>query len=272
MNNILDSLTHFFTEVITPEGIFSVLWFLVILVIIWFTFFMLRKIAVGIAIKKCNLQCQFIVGKVIHYTGLVVLFLTVFNRLGINFSALLGAAGIIGIAIGFAAQTSVSNVISGIFVMTERTFVIGDIIQVGSEIGIVQTIDLLSIRMKTFENQLIRIPNETIIKSNLINITHYPHRRYTMSLGVRYGSDLRRIKEVLLEIADANEFALKDPAPIVMFDAFGDSAITLSFGVWTEHQNYIDIKNSLILAISDRFAEEGIIIPFHQVDVHTFKD
>jgi small-conductance mechanosensitive channel len=161
METIITRINRFFAEVITAEKLFSFFWFFIVIGIILIAFRLLRKIVMQVAEQKCNVQVQHVISKGINYTGIAIVIMTVFNRLGINFSALLGAAGIAGIAVGFAAQTSVSNVISGVFVMTERAFKIGDLLQVDSIIGTVESIDLLSIRLKTPENQLVRIPNET---------------------------------------------------------------------------------------------------------------
>jgi small-conductance mechanosensitive channel len=267
MEKIIAGINHFFSVIVTVEKVSSFFWFCVVIGIVFIAFSLLSKIAMKVAKEKCNAQAQYIIGKAIHYTGIVIAVMTAFNRLGINFSALVGAAGIAGIAIGFAAQTSVSNVISGVFVMTERAFKIGDLLQVDSIIGTVEAIDLLSIRLKTAENQLVRIPNETIIKTNLINVTHFTHRRFTLRIGVAYGSDLRNVKEILLDTAAKNEYALLDPPPVVIFDSFGDSAIEVICGVWSDHDHFLDLKNSMMMEVSSRFALEHIEIPFPQVDV-----
>jgi small-conductance mechanosensitive channel len=198
--------------------------------------------------------------------------MTVFHWLGIDLSGLLGAAGIAGVAIGFAAQTSVSNVISGLFVMTERAFKLGDFIQVDGISGTVESITLLSVRLQTPESQMVRIPNETIIKANMINFTYFPLRRFTMTVGVAYGTDLRKLKDVLLDIASKNAFSVTDPVPVVIFDSFADSSISILFGVWGKTAEFPDLKNSLMVEVAERFAAEGISIPFPQITVRSDRD
>ena len=267
MEDFVDKINKFFTNLLTPKNLVTMVWFIVTLAVLFFVFYFLRKVVNRVTEKKCNAQIRHLIDKAIYYTGLIVITLTIFNRLGISFSALLGAAGIFGVAIGFAAQTSVSNIISGVFVMAERAFKIGDFLQVDTIFGIVESIDLLSVKLRTTENQLVRIPNETIIKTNLINITHYPVRRCTIKLGVAYGTDLEKLRVVLLDIAEHNEFSIADPAPLILFDAFGDSSINIVFGVWTETPKFLDLKNSLMIELPRRFATEKIEIPFTQVDV-----
>jgi small-conductance mechanosensitive channel len=271
MESFVETLTRSLREIAaakaTPERLFSAISVILIVVALLAFFRVLRKLAERVTARSGSPQVRYLVDKAIHYTGVVLAVLTVFNRLGISFSALLGAAGIAGIAIGFAAQTSVSNVISGLFVMTERAFKLGDVLKIDSITGVVESFDLLSVRLKTFDNQLVRIPNETVIKANLMNMTHYSVRRFSLTVGVAYGSDLERVREVLLGIAETCEFAVSDPAPVVIFDAFESSSIRVVFGVWGATEDFLSLKNAVMLAVSRRFAEEGIVIPFQQIDV-----
>lgn len=107
----------------------------------------------------------------------------------------LRAAGIAGIAIGFASQTSISNIISGLFLISEKPFAVNDVIKAGDTTEIVLSIDLLSIKMRTFDNLYIRVPNEKIIKEELTNVTRFPIRRLNIDISVAYKEDLARVKE-----------------------------------------------------------------------------
>ncbi len=267
MEKIVLALREFAEAKITPERVFSALSLVVIVLALLAFFRVLRKLVSRVTERSASPQVRYLVDKAIHYIGVVLAVLTVFNRLGINFSALLGAAGIAGIAVGFAAQTSVSNVISGLFVMTERAFKLGDVLQIDAITGVVESFDLLSVRLKTFDNQLVRIPNETVIKANLLNMTHYPVRRFSLTVGVAYGCDLEKVRDVLFGIARTCEFAVADPEPVVIFDAFDQSSVRVIFGVWGATENFLSLKNAIMVAVSRRFAEEGIVIPFPQMDV-----
>ena len=119
--------------------------------------------------------------------------MAVLGELGVKLTALLGAAGIVGIAVGFASQTSVSNIISGLFLISEKPFAIGDVLKVGGTTGIIQSIDLLSIKIRTFDNLFVRIPNEKILSSEVTNITRFPIRRMDIVFQVDYGQDLARV-------------------------------------------------------------------------------
>ncbi|MFN9975907.1 MAG: mechanosensitive ion channel family protein, partial [Phycisphaerae bacterium] len=111
------------------------------------------------------------------------------DSLGFDLKVLLGAAGILTVAVGFAAQTSASNLISGLFLMFERPFVVGNSIVIGDLRGEVVAIDMLSTKIRTFTNMMVRIPNETLVKSNIVNLSYFPIRRVDLEVGVAYSSD-----------------------------------------------------------------------------------
>ena len=207
-------------------------------------------------------QRGMIAGKLFFYAGGAVLVVWFLDELGFGIAPLLGAAGIMGIALGFAAQTSVSNIISGFFLMAEQPFMVDDIIQLGTTVGRVQSIDMLSVKLRTFDNKFVRIPNESIIKTEVTNITRYPIRRVDVAVGVAYRENVERVRRVLLEVAKANPLCLMEPEPVVLFDAYGESALNFSFRVWATRENWLELKNTIHEDIKERFDEEGIEIPF----------
>ncbi len=278
MNNLSASLETLLSSIsgikieLTPEKLLGALQFIGTLALIYVFFKILKALSKKFLLKKMSIQTQHIIKKAIDYSAFVTIVLTAFHRLGINVSGLLGAAGIAGIAIGFAAQTSVSNVISGLFVITERAFKIGDIIEISGIIGTVQSIDLLSVALKTFDSQYVRVPNETIIKANLINYSHFPLRRIKTELSVPYGIDLRRVETILIDTAKKSRFIVDDPAPSVLWTAFASSGISCALLAWTSVQDYGSARNSIFIDIDERLKAEGIEIPFDQLVVHTEND
>ena len=257
---------------LTSEKLVGILQFIGTLALIYVFFKILKALSKKFLFKKMSMQTQHIIKKAIDYSAFVTIVLTVFHRLGIDVSGLLGAAGIAGIAIGFAAQTSVSNVISGLFVITERAFKIGDTIEIEDIIGTVQSINLLSVALKTFDSQYVRVPNETIIKANLINYSHFPFRRIKTELSVSYDTDLRRAETILIDTAKKNRFVVADPAPSVLWTAFASSGISCALLAWTSVQDYGTARNSIFIDIDERLKAEGIEIPFDQLVVHMEDD
>ena len=268
MNSLSTFIDSFKNNEIISAKIFGIIQFVFILSVISLFFKILNSIVKKITVKKCSLQIQHIIDKGIRYAGFAVMVLTVFHRLGIDIRAILGAAGIAGVAIGFAAQTSISNIISGLFVLTERAFRINDVIEVEGTIGTVQSINLLSVILKTFDSQYVRIPNETIIKANLINYSQFPYRRVKTELGVAYGTDLRKLEQILLSVAKNNAFIIDDPAPSILWTSFSTSSIDLTLMAWTKIEDFVNLRNSLFVEIDERLKQENIEIPFQQLDIH----
>ncbi|RLC31423.1 MAG: mechanosensitive ion channel family protein [Deltaproteobacteria bacterium] len=219
--------------------------------------------------KKFSAQAGLIVSKAVLYTGVALLLITVLRELGFNLSTLLGAAGIVGIAIGFAAQTSVSNIISGLFLIAEKPFRIDDVISVGNTTGIVLSIDMLSVKLKTFDNKFVRIPNETLIKSELTNITRFPIRRVDIPVGIAYRENIGRVRKILINIAQKEPLCLHEPEPVVVVTGFGSSSVDLLLLAWSATDNWLKAKNVLIEEIKRRFDKEGIEIPFPHISLYT---
>ncbi len=212
--------------------------------------------------KKASEQSIMLLSKGVVYLGTTLLVLMALQKAGVQLGTLLGAAGIAGVAIGFASQTSLSNLISGLFLIWEKPFAVGDVLHVGSDHGTVHSIDLLSVQLRTFNNQLVRIPNESLIKSSFTNVTRFPIRRMDIPIGVAYKEDVEKVVRVLKEVADANPYCLDEPEPVIIFKGFGDSALEFLFGPWFVKTDYVTLRNSLLTEIKKRFDEEGIEIPF----------
>ena len=216
-----------------------------------------------------NAQKGLVVGKVIFWPLIVIILVSVLSELGFSLAPLLGAAGILGIALGFASQTSVSNIISGFFLLAEEPFMVGDIIDVEGIVGSVLTIDTLSVKIRTFDNKMVRIPNETLVKSRFTNITRFPIRRVDIIVGVAYKEDIGRVREVLLDVANENPHVLMEPEPLVIFDGYADSAINFKFAVWAKRESFLLVRNSITEDLKRRLDAEGIEIPFPHRTLYT---
>lgn len=228
-----------------------------------------RLIAGGLgrtARARVGAQNGLIVQRITFYVLLGLVVMLTLSQLGIDPSVLLGAAGILTVAIGFASQTSASNLISGLFLLGERPFVIGDFIRVGATLdspaGEVVSIDLLSVKIRTYDNLLLRIPNETLLKATLTTLTHYPLRRIDTFVGVAYKEDVGRVREILERTADQNPLVLDEPQPLFIFKGFGDSSQDIQWSVWTTQANYHETRNTVRLEIKRALDEAGVEIPF----------
>jgi small-conductance mechanosensitive channel len=217
-----------------------------------------------------NTHLGAILSKIIWVVGTVMVVLSAVTQIGWPpLTPLLAAAGVVTVAVGFASQTSVANIISGIFLLLEKPFQIGDAVRIDDTVGIVVSIDLMSVKFRGLDNLFIRLPNEYILKNRITNITRFPIRRLDIDVGVAYKEDPDRVMRILREIADNNPFALDEPEPLVVFKDFGDSSLNFMLGIWIEKTNFLNLKNSIMRDIKVRFDAEDIEIPFPHISVYS---
>ena len=218
--------------------------------------------------KKHGAHYGMLAAKVFQYFMLVIVFVVVLHEMGYQLAPLLGAAGIVGVAVGFASQTSVSNIISGFFLIAEKPFQVGDVIQINQITGQILSIDTLSVKLRTFDNRFVRVPNELIIKTEVINITRFPIRRTDIKVSIAYKEDIPRVKALLMDIAEKNPLALQEPAPVINFDMYGASSVDLWFYVWCARVDFITVRNQINEEIKKRFDAEGVEIPFPHTSLY----
>jgi len=217
--------------------------------------------------KKLSAQQGMIFSKLVLYLGVFIITFSILNEFGFKLTHLIGAAGIITLAVGFASQTSISNIISGLFLIAEKPFEVNDVITVGNTTGAVLSIDILSVKLRTYDNKYVRIPNETIIKSEVTNITRFPIRRVDLTVGVAYKEDIGKVRSILLDIAKKHPLVLNEPESMVIFNGFGNSSIDFLFVVWAVKSDWLTVKNNIAEEVKKRFDEEGIEIPFPQLSL-----
>lgn len=249
---------------LTPERFDSLLTAIALLVIGYALAKLVRSILDHLARSRLSAQHSNLLGRITFYLVFALAVISALREIGVDFSLLVGAAGILTVALGFASQTAVSNIISGLFLIGEKPFAIGDTVRIGTTTGEVLSIDLLSVRLRTFDNLLVRIPNENLLKAEITNLTRYPIRRIDLQVGVAYRQDLVEAEKVLRAAAAANPLCLVEPQPKLFILAFGQSSIDLQFSVWTTRENYVDIKTAFYREVKQAFDAHGIEIPFPQ--------
>ena len=223
---------------------------------------------VNLVKHKMTVHGQLLLKRSIFYGILVLVSISALDNIGIDLSILLGAAGIFTVALGFASQTSASNLISGLFLMIERPFSITDVIKVNDITGEVISIDLLSVKLRTFDNLFVRIPNESMIKSAVTTLTKYPIRRADLKIGIAYKEDIETVRTILLDIAAKNLICLVEPAPVFILTGFGSSSVDIQFSVWARRENFLTLKNTMYMEIKKTFDQQGIEIPFPHVSLY----
>ncbi len=205
-----------------------------------------------------------IVAKVVYYGIIVIAFLGVTPLLGLNLSGLLVAGGIAGIVIGFASQSVVSNFVSGLFLLWERPIKIGDAIQVEGISGIVEDIHVMSTVVRTFDGLYVRIPNEKMFTSNIINYVTNVARRIEYVIGISYDDDANKAIEIIKGVLESEPFALKEPNPDVFVDSLGDSSVNVVVRFWAPASEWYNVKKRVLWRIKVELEKNGITIPFPQ--------
>ena len=244
----------------------------VVTIIIFFLFYKLIKRVINKhALKKSENHTKMLVNKTISYIFYIMLIMYILSLFGVNLTAIWGAAGIAGVAIGFAAQTSVSNFISGLFVLGEKSMKIGDYIAVGDVEGNVDEIGLLSVKIRTLNNQMIRVPTSTIINANLTNYTHFEQRRLVFEIPISYESDMEKALKAIETVPASCPTVLQEPAPKVYYDGFGE-AINLRLAVWFNRTDLLQTKNDVYVNIMRVCREQNVVIPYSRIDVKILND
>lgn len=211
------------------------------------------------------------IGTIIQYLVIIIGSFIIIQNVGINLGSLNVLAGALGVGIGFGLQNIANNFISGLIILFERPIKVGDRIEVGSVQGDVTKVSARATTVNTNDNISIIVPNSEFINQRVINWSHNDRSiRYHVPVGVSYNEDPAKIKELLLEVAEANKDVQKRPKPDVLFTEYGDSSLNFDLMVWTS--TYISkpmiLKSQLYYAIFEKFKEHNIEIPFPQRDLH----
>jgi small-conductance mechanosensitive channel len=228
-------------------------------------------LAKRLIVNKFEQRIVKFVQKLLLYIIVTVSVIVLLRTLNVEISTLLATAGLLSIAVGFAAQTAFSNLISGMLLYSEKPFVIGDIIEVDNNVGFVMSIDLLSTKIRTFDNLFIRIPNAFIIDKAVKNYTKFPVRRLGISVSISISSDLGVARSAVEESLASCRVILTEPEPKVVVESFNESGICLKVFCWIEKSDYYDGLTELMTVTKKALDGAGIEILFPQRFI-TFTD
>ncbi len=194
------------------------------------------------------------------------------NKLGMQTTSFVAVIGAAGLAVGLALQGSLSNFAAGVLLILFKPFRVGNFIKAGGEAGIVVEVGLLTTELKTPDNVMIIMPNSQILGGAITNFSAHDTRRVDMVVGVSYGDDLNKAKQIIEDLISEDERVLKDPAPQVAVSNLGDSSVDFVVRPWVNAPDYWDFKFDFTKAVKERFDAEGVSIPFPQRDLHVFQE
>ena len=264
-NNLTDTLKSLFTG-INLDRLSEIL----VAIILCFIGFLIARLVSNTFIRtigsRLNAHQRLLWRRGIFYFIFLLFIMTSLREAGFKLSVFLGAAGILTVALGFASQTSATNLISGLFLIGEGSFEVGDTIQItlirGQTIeGQVISIDLLSVKLLTLDNVYIRLPNEQLIRTPVMNLSKYPIRRIPITLAINFHEDIIKVRQVLLDVAAKYPLVMDDPKATVTVTAFRESSIELLFAVWCRQENALKVRDEMQERVRNGFLENQIEIP-----------
>ncbi len=198
----------------------------------------------------------------------LILFVLVITQLGVESTSLIAVLGSAGLAIGLALQGSLANFAGGVLILVFKPFKVGDFISAQGVDGTVKEISIFTTKINTFGNQLAIVPNGQLSNNNIINFNAEKTRRDKIDVGIGYGSNIKKAKEILLQICSEKETILKNPAPEVYLGELADSSVNLTLRFWAANEDFWAAHFYVMEELKYRFDEAGIEIPFPQRVMH----
>lgn len=235
----------------------------------WWTIKFIKKIIVGIMTKReMEPTLSKFLADILIWTLKILLFVTVISRLGVENSSFVAIIGAAGLAIGLSLQGSLSNFAGGVLIIMFKPFKVGDFIEAQGVSGTVKQIQIFVTQLATVDNQTIFVPNGSLSNGTIINYSFATTRRADLTIGISYGSDIKKAKEIALNVMMAHPMVLKDPAPMVLVRELADSSINLAVRPWAKIEDFFVMRSDILEQIKTSFDTNGIEIPFPQRDVH----
>lgn len=203
---------------------------------------------------------------------LIIGFFVALSALEVNIGPVLAIVGAAGFVIAFALQNSLSNFASGILMLIYRPFDVGEMINVAGVLGKVESMNLLSTQLRTPDNQLIIVPNNSVWGDVITNVTGITERRVDLVFGIGYSDDIDKAQKILEEIVNGHERVMKEPEPVVRLHELGDSSVNFICRPWVKPEDYWNVHWDITREVKRRFDAEGVSIPFPQRDVHIYQE
>lgn len=221
------------------------------------------------ASQKVDPGSQFAINQLFQYVVYFIALLLVLNVIGVNPTVLAGSAAALLLGVGLGLQQTFNDFFSGILLLFERSVEVGDVVEVGGLVGTVRRIGLRTSQVQTLDNLTVIVPNSKLVTNTVTNWSHTDYlARFSVSVGVAYGSDTRLVEQLLLQVAKEHEKIMNFPSPFIRFRHFGDSSLDFELFFWSSELIPIEnIKSDLRFAIDQIFRENGVGIPFPQRDM-----
>ncbi|MCF7504795.1 MULTISPECIES: small-conductance mechanosensitive channel MscS [Vibrio] len=221
--------------------------------------------------KKMDRAVVEFVHGLVRYLLFVIVLIAALGRLGVQTASVVAVIGAAGLAVGLALQGSLSNFAAGVLIVAFRPFKSGDYVEIGGVAGSVDSIQIFQTVLTTPDNKMVVVPNGSVIGSPITNYSRHDTRRIDLMIGVSYNADLQKTKALLTKICESDERVLKEPGVQVGVHTLADSSVNFVVRPWVNTADYWNVYFDLMQAIKEGLDDEGIEIPFPQMDVHMNK-
>jgi len=205
---------------------------------------------------------------VIYGVLLVVVVLAALGQVGVETTSFIAILGAVGLAVGLAFQSTLSNISAGVMIIIFKPIKVGEFVEAGGATGVIEEINIFNTMMKTGDNKVIIVANSNIIGGNIVNYSRKETRRVDITFGIGYEDDLKLAKEILEDTLNKDERILKDPAPFVAVSELADSSVNFVTRSWVNSADYWPVYFDTLEKVKLKFDKKGISIPYPQMDVH----
>jgi small conductance mechanosensitive channel len=241
-----------------------------LLIGIWLVKFISRRAEKVLVRAHFDDTLHLFLTSLILYSLYALLIIIILSVLGVPMTSIIAILGAAALAIGLALQDSLQNIASSILIIVLKPFVVGDFVEINDRTGRVYEVGLYHTRIRTPDNKILYIPNSEAMSENIINYSRLEITRVDMIFGIGYDDDLRKAKQILINILEDDERILNDPEPIVAVLELGDNSVNFAVQPYVNLDNGVAVRYSVTEQVKLRFDEAGISIPFPQRDVHVF--
>ena len=196
--------------------------------------------------------------RLLTYAMYFIIITIVLHEFGINVTGLVGAAGVVGVALGFASQTTMSNIIGGLFIMLTRPFDLNDLVSINQVEGRIKELSLFATTIRTLDNKIVRIPNEQIIKSNIINVSKEPFRGFQTTIDLAPEADIHKAMQIVEELSKSLDYLLSEPKPFCAVLEITGTYSRITFRVWAKQEMWLATRRKFLIDAKEAFEKNGI--------------
>ncbi len=266
------SLDVILNTYLIPWGTKIIMALLVFVVGRWLAKILTRALGKVMTKGKVDQMLVNFLSNIAYAALLAVVVLAALEQLGVNTTSAMAILGAAGLAVGLALKDSLSSFAAGVMLIIFRPFKLGDFVEAGGVSGVVEEIRIFHTMLKTGDNREVTMPNAQIYSGTIVNFSARTTRRIDLVIGIGYDDDIKKARDIIIDVLAANETVLKDPAPTVMLLELGASSVDFAVRPWVKSGDYWTTRADIMEAIKAAFDKEGVSIPYPQQDIHLFKE